>query len=89
MVNARAFELEYEIDSVGSSGVGKVELWGTRDAGRTWSIFGIDPDNRSPLPVNLEAEGIYGFRIVVQSGSGLGGRAPRAAIRPISGSAWT
>ena len=82
MVNARAFELEYEIDSVGSSGVGKVELWGTRDGGRTWSIFGLDPDNRSPMPVSVDAEGIYGFRIVVQSGSGLGGRPPAAGDAP-------
>jgi hypothetical protein len=82
MVNARTFELEYEIDSVGSSGVGKVELWGTRDGGRTWSIFGIDPDNRSPMPVNIDTEGIYGFRIVVQSGSGLGGRPPADGDAP-------
>ena len=82
MVNVRAFELEYEIDSVGSSGVGKVELWGTRDGGRNWSIFGVDPDNRSPLPVSIDAEGIYGFRIVVQSGSGLGGRPPADGDAP-------
>ena len=82
MVNARAFELEYEIDSVGTSGVGKLELWGTRDGGRSWSIFGVDPDNRSPLPVSIDAEGIYGFRIVVQSGSGLGGRPPADGDAP-------
>jgi hypothetical protein len=76
MVNSRMFELEYEIDAVGPSGISKVELWGTRDAGQTWSIFAVDPDNRSPMPVSLEAEGVYGFRVVVQSGNGLGGRTP-------------
>lgn len=82
MVNARAFELEYEIDSIGTSGISKIELWGTRDGGQTWSVFGIDSDNRSPVVVNLDAEGIYGFRVVAQSGSGLSGRTPAAGDLP-------
>jgi hypothetical protein len=82
MVNSRAFELDYEIDSVGPSGIGKVELWGTRDGGRTWSIFGVDSDNRSPIGATVDSEGVYGFRVVVQSGNGLGGRAPQPGDAP-------
>ncbi len=82
MVNSRAFELEYEIESVGPSGIGKVELWGTRDGGKTWSIFGVDTDNRSPLGVSVDGEGVYGFRMVVQSGSGIGGRPPAEGDLP-------
>jgi hypothetical protein len=82
MVNARSFELEYEIDSVGPSGISKVELWGTPDGGRTWAVFGVDPDNRSPMPVSVDAEGIFGFRIVALSGSGLGGRPPTQGDAP-------
>jgi hypothetical protein len=82
MVNTRSFALEYEVDSVGTSGIAKVELWGTRDGGRTWSSFGVDSDNRSPVAVNVDGEGIYGFRIVVQSGSGLGGLPPRDGELP-------
>jgi hypothetical protein len=78
MVGSRTFELEYEVESVGSSGIAKVELWGTLDGGRTWSVYGVDADNRSPLPVRVEQEGIYGFRIVVKSGNGLGGQPPVA-----------
>ncbi len=77
MVGSRTFELQYEIDSVGASGVSRVELWGTLDGGRTWSVYGVDADNRSPLPVRVQREGIYGFRIIVKSGSGLGGEPPR------------
>lgn len=76
MVNVRNFELEYELASVGSSGVSKVELWGTRDGGRTWQVFGVDTDNKSPLDVKVDHEGVYGFRIAVVSGSGLGGQPP-------------
>jgi hypothetical protein len=82
MVNSRSFELEYEIDSVGPSGISKVELWGTPDGGRTWSVFGADTDNRSPMPVSLDGEGIFGFRIVALSGSGLGGRPPAQGDAP-------
>ena len=76
MINMRSFELEYEIEAIGPSGIGKVELWGTRDGGRTWSVYGVNNDNRSPMPVSVDSEGIFGFRIVVQSGNGLGGRPP-------------
>ena len=71
MVDSRTFELEYEIESVGASGVAKVELWGTLDGGRTWSVYGVDADQRSPLPVRVEHEGIYGFRIVIVGKNGL------------------
>ncbi len=78
MVASPMFELEYEIDQVGPSGVAKVELWGTLDGGRTWTLYGRDVDNLSPVQVRVEKEGIYGFRIVVQSGSGMGGQPPTA-----------
>jgi len=76
MVASPEFELEYEIESVGPSGVGKVELWGTRDGGRTWSDYAMDADKQSPMPVTVDGEGIYGFRILVQSGTGFGGQPP-------------
>ncbi len=82
MINAHNFELEYEIDSVGPSGVGKVELWGTRDGGRTWASYGVDNDQRSPISVAVDGEGLYGFRVAVQSGNGLGGRPPAAGELP-------
>jgi hypothetical protein len=82
MVNSATFELEYELESVGPSGVSKVVLWGTRDGGRTWSDYAVDTDNRSPMPVSVGGEGIYGFRILVQSGSGYGGRPPAEGDLP-------
>ena len=73
MVNSRTFDMDYEVDAVGPSGIAKVELWGTQDGGQTWRSYGIDPDNRSPIRAKVEGEGLYGFRVVVQSGSGLAG----------------
>lgn len=82
MVNSRLFELEYDVDSVGPSGIGRVELWGTRDAGKTWRSFTLDNDNRSPLLVNVEEEGVYGFCVVVTNGLGLGGQQPKSGDLP-------
>jgi len=82
MINSRLFELEYEIEAVGPSGVNRVELWGTRDGGQTWRSFVLDNDNRSPRLVSVDKEGIYGFRVSVTSGAGLGGQPPKQGTLP-------
>lgn len=82
MVNSRRFELEYDVESIGPSGIGRVELWGTLDGGRTWLNLGTDPDNRSPYVVTVDAEGIYGFRMVVETSSGLRSAPPRPGDLP-------
>ena len=43
LVNARTFDVEYDLQAVGSWGVAKVELWGTQDGGKTWVSYGVDP----------------------------------------------
>jgi len=82
MVKSRLIELEYDVDSIGPSGIDRVELWGTRDGGRSWRSFALDDDNRSPLLVTVQEEGIYGFRVVGQSGAGLGGKPPQSGQLP-------
>jgi hypothetical protein len=82
MVNSRTFHLDYDIESVGPWGIRKVELWGTRDAGRTWHSYGIDGDHRSPLTATVEGEGLYGFRILVQSAGSLPEQPPQPGARP-------
>lgn len=82
MVNARRFELEYDVESVGPSGIGRVELWGTADGGKNWSKYAVDDDNRSPITVNVAEEGVYGFRLVVSNGAGVGGEPPKTGDQP-------
>ncbi|MEN6558992.1 MAG: hypothetical protein ABFC54_12525 [Thermoguttaceae bacterium] len=82
MVNSLTFELDYDVESVGPSGIGRVELWGTRDGGRSWRRYRTDGDRRSPLVAHVDDEGVYGFRVVVTNGSGLGGKAPAAGDLP-------
>lgn len=81
MVNSRVFELEYELGSTSLS-QGSVELWGTRDAGRTWTSFGQDRDGRSPMIVTAPDEGIYGFRVVVSSDPRTPAPGPRGGELP-------
>ncbi len=91
MLNVRAFEVEYDVSAVGPWGIGRVELWGTSDGGQTWKSFGVDEDKKSPISVTLSQEGLYGFRVAVQSTAGLGGEAPRPGDPPQIwvGADWT
>ena len=82
MVNSRLFELDYDVDAVGPSGISRVELWGTQDSGQTWRSFALDDDNRSPLLVSVDEEGIYGFRVTITTGAGLGGQPPKPGALP-------
>ena len=80
LVGSRSFALEYDLEEVGRWGLSKVELWGTRDGGQTWRRYAEDDDNRSPLVVTVDEAGLYGFRIVVESGG-------TAIVPPASGDA--
>ena len=82
MINTKLFELDYDLESVGPSGVSRVELWGTRDGGRTWRMYAVDNDNKSPISVSVDEEGIYGFRIVATSGAGLSQDPPKSGDLP-------
>jgi hypothetical protein len=82
MVNSRKFALEYEVAAAGAAGVAKIEIWGTRDAGRTWQSYGIEPSARGPLKVSVAGEGLYGFRITVQDRNGLSSQAPKPGDLP-------
>ena len=78
MTNSHRFSLDYDIESAGPGGVAEVELWLTRDRGATWTRWGVDADKQSPFEVQVDSDGIYGFRIVVISRSGVASTAPKA-----------
>ncbi len=81
-VGSRTFALEYDLDDAGRGGVSKVELWGTRDGGKNWTKYAQDDDNRSPLIVTVDDEGLYGFRILVQNAGGAAAEPPRPGDSP-------
>jgi hypothetical protein len=77
MTPSRRFQLEYALDGVGAGGVRQVELWGTTDGGQTWSAWQQDPDRQSPVEVEVNQDGLYGFHVVIVANNGLAGPAPR------------
>jgi len=81
-VGSRTFALEYDLDDAGRWGVSKVELWGTRDGGKSWHSFVRDDDHRSPLVVTVDEEGVYGFRIVVDIAGSAAATPPSAGDEP-------
>src|SRR5207249_5102091 len=74
--------LDYQIEQMGASGVGKVEIWITMDQGRTWQKHCEDVDHKSPAEVDLPGEGLYGLSLVVTNGRGFGGTPPSAGDTP-------
>ncbi|MCC6493678.1 MAG: hypothetical protein IT424_11735 [Pirellulales bacterium] len=81
-VNALAFDVDYELQTVGPWGVSKVELWATSDNGQTWVNMGSDPDNRAPMRIAVPAAGVYGFRLVVTGAGGAPPQTPAAGEPP-------
>ncbi|MCS7166348.1 MAG: hypothetical protein RMI91_02390 [Gemmatales bacterium] len=81
-LNSLKASVQYEVSRVGPSGVGSVELWMTRDDGRTWFKAADDPDLQPPLLVEFPGEGIYGLTLVVRSRVGLGRAAPQPGEPP-------
>ncbi|HEV3083335.1 MAG TPA: hypothetical protein VGY66_26355 [Gemmataceae bacterium] len=89
LVNNPEVVLDYQLDKVGPSGIGSVELWLTPDDGQTWQRFAEDPDAKAltsgskyQRTVELPGEGIYGFRLVVKSKAGRGRPAPVSGNMP-------
>jgi hypothetical protein len=96
-VNNRQVTLEYDVSKFGPSGVSNVDVYVTRDDGRSWQSWGTMQNVSLPAPndvrgqaaamhrsltVDLPAEGVYGFYLVVKSGVGLGKPPPQANTLP-------
>ena len=81
-VKTRRFNLNYDVKAIDHSGVGRVVLWVTEDGGATWRSWLTDPDNTSPFPVDVQQEGIYGFRVVINSKDGITGKPPMSNDPP-------
>ena len=74
--------IDYRIDQVGASGVGKVEIYITHDQGSTWRRVGEDTDRQSPAEVELPGEGVFGVRLAITNGNGFGGTPPGRGDAP-------
>ena len=76
------FELVYDVYGVRPNEGRRVELWYTRDRGRSWELYGRDPDHQSPMAVRVQAEGLYGFQLTVDTGRGQAPVPPQPGAEP-------
>lgn len=82
LVNNPHVSIDYNIKKVGPSGVSKVEVYVSKDLGKTWSCVGVDTEMHGPIEVALPGEGVYGIRMVGINGNGFGGKKPGPGDRP-------
>jgi hypothetical protein len=82
LVNDRVFDLDYQIEDVGPSGVSSVELFVTEDGGQQWFRYGTDPDMKSPFQVDSMGEGTFGFAVRIRNGLGISDTPPQPGQTP-------
>lgn len=88
VINVARFDVAYDIEQKGPSGVSKAEVWVTRDDGRTWQRLSTTEKTDGPITVDLagkgsqQVEGIYGIKIVLLSGAGLSNGPPAPGEAP-------
>jgi hypothetical protein len=88
VINVARFDLAYDVDQKGPSGVSKAEIWVTRDEGRKWERWSTTEKTESPITVDLatrnnaQVEGTYGLKIVLLSGAGLSKGPPVSGDAP-------
>jgi hypothetical protein len=74
--------LEYAVEQTGASGVGKVEVWLTRDQGQSWQRHCEDADKKSPVEIDLPGEGLFGISLAISNGRGFGAVPPAPGEAP-------
>jgi len=70
LVSNAVFNVDYTVEDVGPSGVSSVELFVTENGGQKWFRYGNDTDMKSPMLVDVQGEGTFGFAIRVRNGVG-------------------
>jgi hypothetical protein len=82
------FDLSYQVEQQGPSGLSRVDLWVTRDDGQNWVKWSQHDGRGGSIqvaldsPANTALEGLYGFRLVPVSGAGLSDRVPTRGDSP-------
>ncbi len=82
IINSTQINLDYEVPKQGPSGIRSVKLFMTRDDGRSWEELADEKTMNSSISATLPGEGLYGFRIVVESGAGLSKGPPMPGDAP-------
>jgi hypothetical protein len=86
MVKNKTFNLTYDTENEGSSGVKAVEIYyffvGPDGKDGDWMTLTKDAPPKGPYTVNVEKEGRYGFTLIARNGSDLSDPPPKRGDRP-------
>ena len=82
LVKSRTFEIAYEAEGVGRSGLDSVILYYWDWESGTWLQYGVDEDGKSPFLVRTDDEGIFDLILVARSGAGFGDDPPTPGDLP-------
>ncbi len=82
LINTTQASIDYRVDQVGPSGVGRVEIFLSPDQGQSWQRHREHAARRSPAEIDLPGEGLFGVRIAITNGNGFGGSAPVRGDQP-------
>lgn len=82
LVNTHVFDVDYQVEDVGPSGVSAVELFVTENGGQQWFRYGNDSDLCSPFQVDAQGEGTFGFAVRVRNGLGFADAPPQPGQGP-------
>lgn len=79
--NSRKFELDYQVDHIRPTEIAELEIWITEDGGDSWALHSNDTDKQSPVVIEVDEDGVYGYRIRIKTIDGL------ESIQPTKGDA--
>ncbi len=78
LVGSTQVFLNYAVENVGASGVGRMEIYATRDQGQSWTKIAEEQTRKNPAEVKLPGEGVFGLKLVASNGRGFGAQPPQA-----------
>lgn len=82
VVNSKKFQIGYKLHDVAAASVAAVELYITADNGATWFRYPLRDDKSSPLQVEVDKEGVYGFSLGLRTPDGKSTDVPRDGDLP-------
>ena len=95
LVNKADVKLDFDVNNLGPSGFGTVEVWTSTDEGTTWTPTRVEPSAiqlpemrgtnqaRGCVTVHVPDDGrIFGYYLVVKSKANLGKPDPRSGDMP-------
>jgi hypothetical protein len=82
LLNSKQVCLSYAVTELGSSGIRRAVVYVTDDTGKSWRECAVDHANSGSIHAHLPGEGIYGFRLVLESRVGLSDGPPASGAAP-------